>query len=106
MTQTLNVITLDPVWEGRLQQGLRRSAQGTAELQLNPGLEQQFLSALEAGLRYCQTEGYLKIALLVDPRFRRQVHRLIERRLPHLPVLSYAEVAPGFRVNSLYTLTA
>lgn len=104
--QTLNVITLDPLWEDRLQQGLCPQRQGTAELRLAPGLEHQLVQALQLALAYCQAEGYLKIALLVDPRVRRQVRRLIERPLPHLPVLSYAEIAPGFCVNSLYTVAA
>jgi len=103
--QTLNVLTLSPSWEDSLHRALVLTPQGTAELQLNPGLQQAFLEALQQGLDYCHQEGYLKIALLVDPRVRRQLRLLIERSFPHLPVLSYAEVATGFQINSLYTLS-
>lgn len=101
---TLNVLTLSPELEKQLHKALIQTPSGP-ELQLEPGLRARFLLALEQGLGWCQAEGYLKTALLVDPRIRRHLRLLIERHFPHLPVLSYAEVAPGFKINNLLTLS-
>jgi len=99
----LNVITLSDQLEGLLNRSLVESAAGM-ELQLEPGLQQRFLQVLDQGLDYCQAEGFTKISLLCDPRIRLQLRRLIEKTFPHLPVLSYAEIASGFQVNPLVTL--
>lgn len=101
--QPLNVIALAPEVEALLGSALVQTSLGT-ELQLSPQVRQQFLERLEAAVHYCWQEGYHRTALLVDPRIRRHLHRLIERSFPRLPVLSYAEVAPGFQIQILQTV--
>ena len=102
--QTLNVIVLDPALETTLGSALVQTPLGP-ELQLDPQLRQQLLARLEVAHDYCWREGYTQTALLVDARIRRHLRRLIERAFPRLPVISYTEVAPGYRLNIVFTLT-
>ena len=104
-SQSLNVMTLSQGLETQLHNALVQTAAGP-ELQLEPGLRQRLLAAIETGVDYCRREGYFRTAILCDPRIRRQLRRLIERPYPHVSVISYAEVAPGFTVNNLFTLDA
>lgn len=96
-------MTLAPELERAFSNALVQGKTG-AELRLDPGLEARFFEVLENGVDYCFREGYKRTALLVDPRFRRQLRRLIEKRFPRVAVLSYAEVAPGFVINNLLNL--
>ncbi|PIQ28160.1 hypothetical protein COW36_05020 [bacterium (Candidatus Blackallbacteria) CG17_big_fil_post_rev_8_21_14_2_50_48_46] len=100
---SLNVIVLAPEWEKVLGSALQPTPLGM-ELQLNAALHQQLNIALERALDYCWQEGFYRTALLVDPRIRRHLHRLIEKKFPRLPVISYLEVAPGYQLNILQTL--
>lgn len=102
-SQTLNVMTLSAELEGLLHNSLVQTPAGP-ELQLEPGTLKRLLASLAEAVEYCRSEGYFKVALLCDPRVRRQLRRLIEKPFPHLPVISYAEVAPGFQINSLLSL--
>ena len=101
--QALNVMVLDPALEAALGSALVQTPLGP-ELQLDPQLRQHFLARIEAAHDYCWREGYTGTALLVDARIRRHVRRLIERAFPRLPVISYAEVAPGYHLNIVFTL--
>ncbi|PKL76087.1 MAG: hypothetical protein CVV27_12070 [Candidatus Melainabacteria bacterium HGW-Melainabacteria-1] len=101
--QTLNVMTLSHQLEGLLQKQLMPTPGGT-ELQLEAGQQQRLMAAIEKGVEYCRSEGYFRTAILCDPSYRRQLRRLIEKPFPHVAVISYVEVAPGFSVNNLFTL--
>lgn len=96
-------MTLSPALEKALHAALVQGKTGL-ELQLEAGLQQRFFEALENGVDYCFREGFQRTALLVDPRIRMLLRRLIEKRFPRVAVLSYAEVAPGFIVNNLLSL--
>lgn len=96
-------MTLSPELEGLLHRHLIQTGAGP-ELQLEPGLLQQLLAAIDRGVEYCRSEGFIRTAILCDPRIRRQLRRLIERSHPRVAVISYVEVAPGFSVNNLFTL--
>jgi flagellar biosynthesis component FlhA len=100
----INVITLDSDVERLLANSLVDIGLGP-ELRLEPSLQQRFLTQLEAALTWCWQEGYQKTALLCDGRLRRHVRRLIERKHPQTAVLSYAEIAPGFQIEVLRTLS-
>lgn len=101
--QTLNVMTLSDALEGTLHKHLVQGPAGT-ELRLEAGLQQRLLSNIEKGVEYCRSEGFFRTAILCDPSFRRQLRRLIEKPFPHVAVISYVEVAPGFSVNNLFTI--
>ena len=102
-SNSLNVMTLSQGLENLLHNALIQTASGP-ELKLDPGLLQRLLAAIEKGVAYCRSEGFFRTAILCDPRIRRQLRRLIEKPFPHVAVISYAEVAPGFIVNNLFTL--
>lgn len=101
--QPLNVIVLEAGLENQLGSALVQTPLGV-ELQLPPQVQQHFLEALEKAVHYCWQEGYHRTALLVDARIRRHLHRLIEKRFPRVPVLSYTEVGPDFQLNILHTI--
>lgn len=101
--QILNVMTLSQELEGMLYKQVVRTKAGP-ELQLEPGLLQRLLAAIGRGVDYCRSEGFYRTAILCDPGFRRQLRLLIEKAYPHVAVISYAEVAPGFAVNNLFTI--
>jgi type III secretory pathway component EscV len=101
--QPLNVIVLEAELESQLGSSLVETPLGSM-LQLAPQLQAQFMERLEQAVQYCWQEGYHRTALLVDGRIRRHVHRLIEKKYPRVPVLSYTEVAPDFEVHVLQTI--
>lgn len=102
--QVLHVITLEADVENALSQAMVETGH-SAELHLSPQLTAQFLQQLERAVQYCFCEGYRKTAVLCIPRLRRHIRKLIERPFPHVPVLSYAEIAPGFQIEVLTTLS-
>ncbi|MGE3727920.1 MAG: FHIPEP family type III secretion protein [Candidatus Sericytochromatia bacterium] len=101
--QPLNVIVLEAGLESQLGSALVQTPLGV-ELKLAPQLQQLFLDQLEQAVQYCWQEGYHRTALLVDGRIRRHLHRLIEKRFPRVPVISYTEVGPDFQLNVLQTI--
>lgn len=100
----LNVLTLSTELESQLIQSLSETAAGP-RLILSPPLLSDFFKALTEATRYAQQEGFQRVALLCDPRIRRELRLLIERAHPHMTVLSYPEIAPGFFVQNVRTLT-
>lgn len=102
--QLLNVIALEPEVEKALSDALIETAQGI-ELNLPSQLTGQLFEQLSQAVEHCFFEGYKKTAILCDPRLRFHLRRLIEKKFPRVPVISYAEVAPGFKVNILKSLS-
>ncbi|WP_404980641.1 flagellar biosynthesis protein FlhA [Carboxydichorda subterranea] len=91
---TIPVITLAPALEQRLE-----------ELAASPAapLDPQWLQQLVVRLGRAQEEAAARgkqAVVLCSPGVRRYLRRLIERPLPRLPVMSFAEVASGFQVKS------
>ncbi len=103
MDSTLNVMTLATELESMLIQGLVSTSGGT-RLQLEPGLLSRFFDVLEQAHAYARQEGFQRVAILCDPRIRRELRLLIERAYPRTPVLSYAEIAVGYAVQNVKTL--
>ncbi len=99
----LNVLTLATELESQLIQSLSVTASGS-QLVLAPQLLSRFFEVLKEATRYAQQEGFQRVALLCDPRIRRELRLLVERAYPQMPVLSYAEIAPGFFVQNVRTL--
>ena len=99
----LNVMTLSTELEHQLIQSLQRTAAGS-RLVLAPSLLSRFLSVLNEATLYARQEGFQRVAILCDPRIRRELRELIERAHPQTPVLSYPEIAPGFCIQNVRTL--
>ncbi|SHN18181.1 flagellar biosynthesis protein FlhA [Duganella sacchari] len=98
-TTALQVMTLDPAVESQFLQSLMalRSA-GTAAM-LDPRLTEQFVMRLVQHAEKMMKNNLLPV-LLCAPELRRHVRTLSERVMPHLRVLSMAEVPPNIELKS------
>ena len=94
----LHVLTLAPDLEGQLLHGLA-GVEGRPPAGLDPRVAEQMLSRL-LPLADRMMKSNLLPVLLCAPDLRRQVRLLSERTLPHLRVLSMAEVPPALELRS------
>jgi len=86
-----------------LVNSLVTSAEGTA-LKLDANISQQILTKLELELEKCTQAGYKKTAVLCNTRIRLYFARLIERKFRGTRVISYAEIAPDFKIQVMGTV--
>lgn len=92
-------IALEPALESRLMQALVQSSQGP-QLVLTPFQVPRLLKALEA--QYAElSKRRRNVSLLCSAPLRPHIHRLIERSLPKLPVLSYLEIPRSTQLEIL-----
>jgi flagellar biosynthesis protein FlhA len=96
----LCVLSLSPALEDTLHASLTRTDRGTV-LALDPARAQQLASRLGEALA---TEDLAQPVLLCSPMLRPHLWRLFSRALPHVAVLSHAEVPSQMRVVSVATL--
>ena len=95
----LHAITLDP----RLEQSLAASLQATETgpaLVIEPQLLQRLLATVATEMERAASAGQQPV-MLCSQRVRRPLRRLLERALPNLPVIAYAEVSGGTDVESV-----
>ena len=95
----LHAITLDP----RLEQSLAASLQTTetgAALVIEPQLLQRLLATVATEMERAASAGQQPV-VLCSQRVRRPLRRLLERALPNLPVIAYAEVSGETEVESV-----
>jgi flagellar biosynthesis protein FlhA len=103
----LHVITLDPAIESQLlqslqstQAGLRAEDGGAAPaFALEPKLAEQIMLKLMQQTERMMKSNLLPV-LLCAPELRRHVRTLSERMMPHLRVLSMAEVPQAIELKS------
>jgi flagellar biosynthesis protein FlhA len=104
---TLNVLTLDPALEGRLLQGVqaaRREGAATALPVFEPRLLEKLLLQLVQQAERMMKNNLLPV-LLCAPELRRYLRSLSERGLPHLRVLSMAEIPHAVELKSYGIVT-
>ncbi len=94
----LSVITVDPRLETLLGEAVRRGEDAYALL--DPGTVAKIYASLTRQIAAAQQSG-LNPIVLTSPSTRLALKRLTERAAPSLVVLSYSEIAPGLRVESL-----
>jgi flagellar biosynthesis protein FlhA len=94
----LSVITVDPRLETLLGEAVRRGEDAYALL--DPGTVAKIYSSLTKRIGEAQQSG-LQPIVLTSPSTRLALKRLTERAAPSLVVLSYSEIAPGLRVESI-----
>jgi flagellar biosynthesis protein FlhA len=99
-TGDLRVISLSPALEDALAASITRTDRG-AILAVDPGRAQTLASRLGEALA---SEDLAQPVLLCSPMLRPHLWRLFSRALPHIAVLSHAEVPPQVRVVSVTTL--
>lgn len=90
----LDVVTLDARAEETLLDALHAS--NHQDLALPPGVHDQLVRRLTEACA-----GLEVPVLLVQPRLRSVIKRLTMRALPRLTVLSFAEIHPDFRAQSI-----
>ena len=94
----LSVITVDPRLESLLSEAVRRGEDAYALL--DPNTVARVYTSLTRQVQVAQNAGLAPI-VLCSPAVRLALKRLTERAAPQLVVLSYSEIAPGLRVESI-----
>ncbi len=94
----LSVITVDPRLEALLSEAVRRGEDAYALL--DPNTVSRIYVSLTTQITIAQNAG-LQPVVLCSPSVRLALKRLTERAAPQLVVLSYSEIAPGLRVESI-----
>ncbi len=94
----LSVITVDPRLESLLSEAVRRGEDAYALL--DPNTVSRIYASLTRQIATAQNAGLAPI-VLCSPAVRLALKRLTERAAPQLVVLSYSEIAPGLRVESI-----
>ena len=94
----LSVITVDPRLESLLSEAVRRGEDAYALL--DPNTVSRIYASLTRQIATAQNAGLAPI-VLSSPAVRLALKRLTERAAPQLVVLSYSEIAPGLRVESI-----
>ncbi|MBV8356146.1 MAG: FHIPEP family type III secretion protein, partial [Candidatus Eremiobacteraeota bacterium] len=94
----LSVITVDPRLETLLAEAVRRGEDAYALL--DPQTVAKIYASLTKQMQNAQAAGLHPI-VLCSPTIRLALKRLTERAAPALVVLSYSEIAPGLRVESI-----
>ena len=101
----LNVLRLGNRWDLVFHQSLKRDAKGeVVEFDIDPRLMEQFAAEASAAIRKRMDEQHL-FALVTTAETRPYVRMIIERMFPTLAVLSQLEIARGFEVKSLGTIS-
>lgn len=96
---TLHVVTLDPQLEENIARRIEHSDAGSF-LTLRPDAQQKVVDAV-AGQVQQQLQGGHAALVLTGPQIRLQIKRMSETALPALAVISYNEVLPEFKVESV-----
>ena len=99
----LSVITVDPRLESLLAEAVRRGEDAFALL--DPNTVSRIYTSLTRQISVAQNAG-LQPIVLCSPSVRLALKRLTERAAPQLVVLSYSEIAPGLKVESIGQVTA
>jgi flagellar biosynthesis protein FlhA len=105
--RTLHVLTLDPAMESRFLAGLQAARRdGTSGgFALEPKLVENLLLHLMQQAEKMMKSNLLPV-LLCAPELRRHLRGLSERALPHLRVLSMAEIPHTVELKSCGTVAA
>ncbi|MCJ0764552.1 flagellar biosynthesis protein FlhA [Variovorax terrae] len=97
----LHVITLDPAMESRFLQSIHaaREQSSAQPFVLEPKMAEQFVTRLVQQAERMMKNNLLPV-LLCAPELRRHVRSLSERVMPHLRVLSMAEIPHSVELKS------
>ncbi|VVE90684.1 flagellar biosynthesis protein FlhA [Pandoraea bronchicola] len=94
----LHVLTIDAGLESQFLHSVR-GADPAQPFVVDPGLAEQFISRLAHQTERMMKSNLLPV-LLCSPELRRHVRALSERAVPHLRVLSMAEIPQSFELKS------
>jgi flagellar biosynthesis protein FlhA len=101
----LKVLRLGNRWDLVFHQSLKRDGKGdVVEFDIDPRLMEQFGAEASSAIRSRMDQGH-HFALVSTAETRPYVRMIIERMFTTLPVLSQLEIARGFEVRSLGTVS-
>ncbi|WP_436698101.1 flagellar biosynthesis protein FlhA [Nocardioides sp. BYT-33-1] len=100
----LHAISLDPVLEQQMLEGLRPTEQGMVVV-LDPDAAQQVLLGLGQAAQAAENTD-VRPVLVCAPALRAAVRRLVAPTLERLPVLSYAELGAAQEIRSVAVVSA
>jgi len=100
----ITVVTIDPALEETLIGSIHQSEYGSF-LAADPAIGEKILVQISGHLRNFK-RMQLKPALLCSPRLRPHFKRFIERSFPDVAVLSYNEIVPQVKVQSIGMISA
>jgi flagellar biosynthesis protein FlhA len=92
-------ITLDPTVDSAIKNGIVPGPTGQ-QLALNQQIRGMIVERVSTAYQNASAQGYVP-AVLCDPAVRPFIMPMMERNLPTLKVISYSEVHPKFRVQSV-----
>lgn len=95
----LDVITLDPAWETKLTEAIKRGDDGT-QLALSPAEVDRIIQACRQCAQRLIQAGSEPV-ILAPPLVRFHLRRLVEHVLPDVPVIGYGELPPEIEVRSV-----
>jgi type III secretion protein V len=103
---SLSAIVLHPTLEEQMRQAIRQTSAG-AVLMLNPATSQQIAAHIRTALQpyAVEDERVGPVVLLTSLELRPYLRKLTEIELGRLPVLSYQELVPTIRVNTLASVS-
>jgi flagellar biosynthesis protein FlhA len=99
----LNVLTLDPAIEQTLMESVRNAEAG-ANMVVEPKYAEQLLSRIAVQAERMMKANMLPV-LLCSPDLRRHVRALSERVVPHMRVLSLAEIPNAVNLKAYGTVS-
>lgn len=94
-------LTLDPKFEKSLSDSIQAAESGGGSL--DPRLAQQMFRSLSTGIEKMAGQGRQPLVLCA-PQVRPYFKRMVERFIPHLTVLSFAEILPRTEIQSVATI--
>jgi flagellar biosynthesis protein FlhA len=95
----IGVISFDPQLEQTIASAIHKTERGNL-LALEPNMAQKLIDKLVEIVKGSLSSGH-EVVLLTSSNVRSHIRRLIENALPQVPVLSYKEISPGVRIESL-----
>ncbi|ADC48088.1 flagellar biosynthesis protein FlhA [Alkalihalophilus pseudofirmus OF4] len=102
--EPLYVITLSGSVEKKVADGVQQTEHGNF-LSMDPNVSQQILESAAGEADRLQGMGQVPV-ILCSPAVRMYVRQLLERYLPHVPVLSYNELEANVEVQSVGVVNA
>jgi type III secretion protein V len=103
---SLSAVVLHPSLEEQLRQAIRQTSGGTV-LMLNPATSRQIATQIQQALQpFMSEQGNVQSAvLLTSLEIRPYLRKLTEIELGRVPVLSYQEIVPTMRVQTLASVS-
>ncbi len=96
----IRVLTIDPVFEQQLLEGLRQGEEGS-QILLDPNRLEMFLRSYSA-LRAKAEDSGQTVVLVCAPALRPALYRTVSLQVPHAVVMSYPEVTgAGIRIETV-----